>query len=64
MSLQVLKSTLKDCGFKFSDDKTKQDNTIQSKLEHQFVPALEFCGWLDSTTKEEYDLKKSVQVIN
>ena len=31
------------------------------KPEHEFIPALEYCGWLPSQTKKEYELKKQVQ---
>lgn len=55
----MLKSTLKDTGFKFTDD--KEEEKEESKLEHQFVPALEFCGWLPSSTKEQFDLKAKVK---
>lgn len=55
----MIKGTLKDCNFKFTDDKEEEEQ--KSKLEHQFVPALEFCGWLPHSNKEEFDLKAEVQ---
>jgi len=58
MSLKMIKLTLKDAGFKFSDDKVEE---IKTTLQHQFVPALEFCGWLPCDTKKEFDIKQKVQ---
>ena len=58
--LNEARTVTEEVGFIHPKRQKEKEEPI-TKLEHQFVPALEFCGWLPCSNKKEFDLKAEVQ---